>query len=472
MPKILSLLLVLAFMAGAFAQDNPVGSNLIKELYKDTGKAVVYIDSVRYVKTQRFISPDPFFEKFFGNMFGEDFDEFFQSPDYNNVIPRKGQGSGFIFDPHGYVLTNSHVVSQADEITVTLSDKKKYKAKLLHEEPRYDLAILKIDAGEDLPFIRMGDSDKVEVGEWVMAIGNPFGLDRTLTVGVVSALGRNLALSKDKIYSDLIQTDASINPGNSGGPLISMSGEVIGINTAIIPYGQGLGFAIPINLARRTHEEIAKYGKVRYPWLGVYLQDLDDQLKQDFGVDQGALITDVVKDESADLAGIQRGDVVIRYNDKQVNDAATLQGYVQTAKIGDKVELAVVRNGKELPLSLILKERSNAQPENTPASIKHNPKPAGEGNIADVLGIEVENLSPEKKSSLKFREQGVLVTRVLKNSPCAQFLKPDDIILQIGGRKVTSREDVSQALADFKDKKYLVFVVFRDELTKFISINL
>lgn len=463
-------LFIIPMLHGA---DHPAGTDIVKEIYKKTGDAVVYIESVQYMKTRTRQFSDPYFEKFFGEMFGQDFDFFFESPRNNNVIPRKGQGTGFIFDKKGYILTNEHVVSSADEITVTLAEGTKHKAKLIGADSTYDLAVLKIDAGENLPCLEMGDSESLEVGEWVLAIGNPFGLDRTLTVGIISALGRNLPISRNKIYSNLIQTDASINPGNSGGPLIDLKGRVIGINTAIIPGGQGLGFAIPIKLAARTFEDIMRYGQVRYPFLGVYLQDLDEKLLLHFGVDSGVLVADTVKDQPAAKAGIESGDVITAFNGKKVKDSSSLQSFVRNSRAGDKAYISIVRSGKEYTRTVVL-ARQDSQGE---APTNKPDQPGGKktrppGKAAGVLSITVRDLARDESAEQSLEHGGVFVVQVQRGGLCDGILKPGDIILQLEGRKIGSLDEFETAFSELEDKEYIVLVIRSDRLTRFVTVTI
>lgn len=266
---------------------------------------------------------------------------------FYNVVPRKGLGSGIIFSKEGYILTNEHVIHKAKEIKVVLPDGREFEGKVIGSDPRVDLAVVKIKAA-NLPVAKLGDSDKLKPGEFCIAIGNPFGLQNTVTFGVVSATGRHIQESPEKILEDLIQTDAAINPGNSGGPLINIQGEVIGINTAVIPYAQGIGFSISINTAKDIIDELIKYGKVIRPWLGIYYLPVTSQIKKRFNlsVDTGVYVAKVVPEGPADKGGIKEGDVIVKVNDQNIKTAQVLKEIMKKMKVGERISLLVVRRGE------------------------------------------------------------------------------------------------------------------------------
>ncbi|HTN43248.1 MAG TPA: Do family serine endopeptidase [Nitrospiria bacterium] len=269
---------------------------------------------------------------------------------FGNILPKEfnGQslGSGFIIKKNGLILTNNHVIEKADKIIVRLSDEREFEAKVVGRDEKTDLALIKISDHQNLPTARLGDSDQLDVGEWVVAIGNPFGLEQTVTVGIVSAKGRNIG---DGPFDDYIQTDASINPGNSGGPLFNIKGEVIGINTAINPSGQGIGFAIPINQVKKVLDQLETYGKITRGWLGVMIQELNEDLARSFKLKNknGALISDVFENSPAFKAGLQRGDVIVEFDGKRITQMRTLPLIVAETPIGKEVKLKTVRDGKE-----------------------------------------------------------------------------------------------------------------------------
>jgi Do/DeqQ family serine protease len=319
----------------------------IPDIVDKVSDAVVYIETT--AESQSVSDPffnDPFFKYFFGDNF-----RIQPTPEI-----RKGVGSGFIMNPEGYILTNEHVIDGANEVSVTVKGfDKPFKATIVGKDFDLDLAVLKINSTQKLPYITLGDSDKMKVGEWVIAIGNPYRLDHTVTVGVISAKGRPITIpdqsaGKTRAYKNLIQTDAAINPGNSGGPLISLNGEVIGINTAVNAEAQGIGFAIPINTAKEVLDDLMKNGKVTRPYIGVGLQDLTKDLADYFKLKDtnGAIITYVYPGSPAEKAGLQRGDIILEINKKSIKSSSDISDIVSKAKINDKLVLLIFRNGQTI----------------------------------------------------------------------------------------------------------------------------
>ena len=351
----LTLALILVSSGSALAAFSPFAanqSNPVVSIVKKTSIAVVNIDVEKTEK--RSFSPfpfddDPLFKRFFGDSFKE----------FTRSVPMKGRGSGFIVTKDGQILTNNHVVEGMEKITVSVmladGSKKTYSAKIIGSDPTYDLAVIKIEPDGTLPVLELGDSDAVEVGEFVVAIGNPYGFEQTVTAGVISAKNRSIH-TQDVNFDDFLQTDAAINPGNSGGPLLNMDGKVVGINTAIIPYAQGLGFAIPVNKAKEIMNDLVSYGRVKRGWLGVSVRDINEQMAKVYGVEgtNGAMIGDVFKGDPADKAGIKPGDVIISVNNERVKDA---NGFVKTIgelHEGDIVSLQVKRNKQTLTFKVTL----------------------------------------------------------------------------------------------------------------------
>ena len=343
-------------------------------------------------------------------------------------------------DPRGFVLTNNHVVENATAIEVRLSDDRKFKATLVGRDPRSDLAVLKVDSPSPLPVAELGDSDKLRVGQWVIAIGNPFGLDRTVTAGIVSATGRtHVGVAT---YEAFIQTDASINPGNSGGPLLNLDGRVIGINTAIVSSGQGIGFAIPITMARDVMTQLIARGRVVRGWLGVVIQDLTPELAAGFGVkeDAGVLVAEVMKDSPAGAAGLKPGDVITDFNGGGVKDVTDLQKRVAAVEPGRPTPLTVIRDRKPTPLT-----------------IKIGEQPAEEAQVAALpreqsFGLTVEPLSAEaaEKFGLTGR-RGVVVAAVAPGSSGAEAgIRPGDAILEVNRRPVNGVEAFRSLMAAVK----------------------
>jgi len=325
-----------------------IGPTNIADMVEKVSPAVVNIETtiVSSNHSNDFPFDDPFFRQFFGD---------------NTFSPRqniqKGIGTGFIISEDGYVVTNQHVIDQASEITVNLSGNKQYKAKVVGQDYELDLAVLKINANKKFTTLKMGDSESMRVGDWVIAIGNPYGLDHTVTAGVVSAKGRPIKI-ESRVYKNLIQTDAAINPGNSGGPLLNTSGEIIGINTAINAQAQGIGFAIPINTAKEVLSELIENGKIVRPYIGIWLQPVDEEMAKYLGVEKrGIIVVNVIKGGPADKAGVLKYDVIISVDDTEINNYDELQDILRDRQVGDKIMLEIIRDGKPMLLPLTLAEK-------------------------------------------------------------------------------------------------------------------
>jgi Do/DeqQ family serine protease len=396
------------------------------------------------VKVKRGTAPEgalsPEMEERFREYFGPElFERFFR-----RRAPReegRAAGSGVIVDGRGYILTNNHVVENAAEVEVRLSDDRKFKATLVGRDARTDLAVLKVESpGSPLPVATLGDSDKLRVGQWAIAIGNPFGLDRTVTAGIISATGRtHVGVAT---YEAFIQTDASINPGNSGGPLLNLDGRVVGINTAIVSSGQGIGFAIPINMARDIMTQLIARGRVVRGWLGVVIQDLTPELAAGFGVkeDAGVLVAEVMKDGPADGAGLRPGDIIIGFGGTAIKDVTDLQKRVAAVEPGRPTPLAVVRDRKTVTLSVRVGEQPT---DEAMAAVE-----SGD----EILGLTVEPLTPEtaQQNRLPVRS-GLLVTEVAPGSPGAMAgIKPGDAILEVNRRPVADAAALRQIAAALK----------------------
>ncbi len=394
--------------------------------------------SVRMKREAAESAPSPEAEERFREFFGPElFERFFR-----RRPPREeGQaaGSGVIVDARGYILTNNHVVENAAEIEVRLSDDRKFKATLVGRDARTDLAVLKLEnPGGPLPIADLGDSDKIRVGQWAIAIGNPFGLDRTVTMGIISATGRtHVGVAT---YEAFIQTDASINPGNSGGPLLNLDGRVVGINTAIVSSGQGIGFAIPINMAREIMTQLIARGRVVRGWLGVVIQDLTPELSASFGVkeDTGVLVADVMKDSPAEAAGLKPGDVVVDFAGSAIKDVPDLQKRVAGVEPGRPTPLVVMRDHKSVTLSVKIGEQPSDDAE------------ASGGD--DIVGLTVEPLTPETARQNRLTARGgLLVTEVTPGSPgAAAGIKVGDAILEVNRRPVTDAAALKQAVGALK----------------------
>lgn len=375
---------------------------------EDVIPAVVNISTTRIVKSSggfgfndEFFKDTPFHD-FFDDEF---FKRFFKTPE--RKYKQQSLGSGVIVDRKGYILTNNHVIANADEIKITLSDKREFKGKVIGTDPKTDLAIVKID-GSNLPVVRLGDSDNIKVGEWAIAIGNPFGLNQTVTLGIISAKGRaNIGIVD---YEDFIQTDAAINPGNSGGALLNIDGEVIGINTAIFSRSggyQGIGFAIPINMAKKIMGGLLSSGKITRGWLGITIQDVNEELAKKFNLksNKGVIVNGFTSDSPAGKAGIKTGDVIIEFDGKGVKDVNHLRSIVASTKVGKTVNLTVMRNGKKINLSVNIGEM--------PSDSKIALAKGGETTSGKGLGIKVKTLTQEIAKELGYEgDKGVVVVEV------------------------------------------------------------
>jgi serine protease Do len=438
------------------------GSRLFVDIAKRDTPAVVNISTTQFIKQQRPFSrrrqPSPF-DDFFGR---DDFWERFFGEVPERDLKQQSLGSGFIVDKEGFILTNNHVVGKADDIKVTLSDGRSYEAELKGTDPKTDIALIKIDAENDLPVAELGDSDALEVGEWVVAIGNPFGLKHTVTVGVVSAKGRTIGAGP---YDDFIQTDASINPGNSGGPLINTKGEVIGINTAII--GQGIGFAIPVNLARNIMDQLKEKGSVTRGWLGVQIQTVTPELAESLGLDEarGALIAGVFKDDPADKAGIEVGDVVIEFDGAPVETDRDLVSRVGNAVVGSTVTVKVVRDGQEKSFDVELARRSDDED----AAAVEDSDPIQPFK----LGITVQDLTKELAERMRVEaDGGVLVTEVESGSVADKAgIQRGDIIVEVNKEEVEKIDDFRAVLKKSKKDEKLLFLVKRGQGNRFIVVT-
>src|SRR2546421_3169438 len=372
----------------------------------------------------------------------ERFREFFGEEFYERFFRRRpredtrASGSGVTVDPRGYILTNNHVIENAQDITVRLSDGRKFTAKLVGRDPKTDLAVLKVDAPALLPVAELGDSDQLRVGQWAIAIGNPFGLDRTVTVGIVSATARNRV--GVATYENFIQTDASINPGNSGGPLLNLDGKVIGINTAIVAAGQGIGFSIPINEAKAVMAQLIARGRVVRGWLGVVIQDVTDELASSFGVREreGVLVADVMKGGPAEAAGLRPGDVVVELNGTRIHEVPDLQRHIANVAPGQRVRLGVVRDGAPQRITVIVAEMPAEEPTLSAQA-------GSEG-----FGLQVEALAPGAAERLNLpMSQGVLVVDVATGGPADRArLRRGDVILEVWRQPVSDARTLRQAL--------------------------
>jgi serine protease Do len=432
-----------------------ITNETVSKLTERLKPAVVNISVTQVVKAeipQEFNAPpgneDPF-KEFWKRFFGG------QGP---KEFKRNGLGSGFVINKDGYIVTNNHVVQKAKDITVILFNKEQYPAKVVGTDPNTDIALIKIEAKENLAVIPLGDSDKLRQGESVIAIGNPFGLSETVTAGIVSAKGRVIGAGP---YDDFIQTDASINPGNSGGPLINYYGEVVGINTAIVSSGQGIGFAVPINMAKDILIQLKEKGKVTRGWLGLSIQEVTPELARSFKMkeEKGALVSDVVGGGPAEKAGIRRGDIILEFNGKVINEYNELPRMVAILPPGEKATLKLLRDGKEreIPVTIgELKEEETAKPVE---------------EMQKQLGISLQPVTPEIASELGMKKaEGVVITNVDTNSAASEAgLQRGDVILEVDRKTISSVKDFRDALR--KAGKSMLFLIYRNGSTLYLSVR-
>jgi serine protease Do len=441
-------------------------------LAQEVMPAVVNINTTKNIpaRTQRRQLPrgqDPF-EQFFGDDFWERFGGGRRGPSKQRSL-----GSGFVIDDGGYIVTNRHVVEGADDIDVQFSTGKQFKAKLVGEDAKTDVALLKIKPEGKIPTVPLGDSDRLQVGDWVLAAGNPFGLSHTLTAGIVSARDRVIGAGP---YDDFIQTDASINPGNSGGPLFDQHGRVIGINTAIFSQSGGnigIGFATPINLARAVVDQLRASGKVTRGWLGVSIQPLGPDLRQALGLGdtEGALIADVIAKSPAEASGLKRGDVVVGLDGKPITEPGQLSRSIATMPPGTKTQLRVIRDGKERTLEV----KVGKQPDEGGGGegVARGDDEEDEGNVsAGSLGLQLDTLTDAARRQLGYSSEvvGALVTGVANGSPAEEAgMRPGDVILQVDRHDVNSPRATAAALA--KASPPILLLIKRGDNTVFLTLS-
>ena len=382
-----------------------------------------------------------------------------KNPRFNRDFTQKGMGSGFIISEDGYIFTNNHVVDKA-KIKVKLSDGKEYEAEIKGTDPNTDIALIKIAAPGKLPYVRMGDSDRLRIGEGVFAIGNPLGLNHTVTSGIISAKGREIGASP---YDNFIQTDASINPGNSGGPLCNLAGEVVGINTAIIAQAQGIGFAIPINMAKEILSDLKTSGKITRGWLGVTSQDITEDLQKNLKLKdrRGALVTEVFAGDAADKAGIKPGDVIVGIDGKPAKDRREVIRMIASLRVGSKVGIQIVRDGKEMTLTTVVAERKDGQEQAKGSAVK------------EQLDMTVQEVTPEIARHVGLPEKtGVIVTDVKVGGPAEEAgLQPRDIILKINNTVITGLKDYQAALNAGEKADSMLMLIRRGKANLFVTLK-
>jgi serine protease Do len=430
---------------------------------KQVTPAVVAVKVEKAVSSNMDMSNSPFDDEFFRRFFGPQF-----SPRNEPRSQKKeGQGSGFIISADGYILTNNHVVADVDKITVVLKDGRKLDAKVIGTDDKSEVALIKVEA-KDLPFVELGDSDELEVGEWVIAIGNPFGLAETVTVGVVSAKGRQIGIT-DGGYEDFIQTDAAINPGNSGGPLLNIDGKVIGINTALISQSggyMGVGLAIPINMAKLIKDQLMTNGKVERGFIGVTMnpEGLTQELAESFGLDKnvGVLVTEVEPDSPADKAGLKQGDVILKMNGKEVKANESLRNTVSLMAPGTKITLVIFRDGKEKEVNVEI------------GSLSKSRFASEMSDIGKKLGLGIVPINSEMARQLNVKgDKGVIVAEVTSGSPAEEVgLEPGMIILSVNQIPVNTVAEFNKALEESKKTKKAVLLVKTGRFSQYVVLRL
>jgi serine protease Do len=463
--KIFMGLVIILFLACGLTQNALAKKRIpdsFAELAAKQGHVAVNISTTKTIKTIR--RPSPFQSREFRDFFGDDFFRHFFGQIPEEKMKQRSLGSGVVVSEDGYILTNNHVVADADEILVTFSEEEKYEAKIIGRDPKTDLALIKINVENTIPAASLGDSDKLRVGDWVVAIGNPFGLGSTVTAGIVSAKGRVIGAGP---YDNFIQTDASINPGNSGGPLFNLDGEVIGINTAIVSQGGGnvgIGFAIPINMAKSVMPQLKEKGKVIRGWLGVSIQSVTPEIKEKFGLKtkDGALIGDVTKDSPAEKGGLKRGDLIINFDGKKVKEMNILPSMVAETPVGKKVGIIIIRKGKEK--RLIVKVGELEEDTRVAAAIPE---------IEENFGLSVQELTPELAEGLSLKgEKGVVISGVRRGSPASEAgLQRGDLIQEIERQTVENMDDYKKIIQESASKKQILMVIRHRGHTRYVVLK-
>jgi len=447
----------------------PEGLDRLSERFRAVAKhirpAVVAIGVSKTVEA----SALPFGDDFFGRFFGRQF----RGPQGERKFEQRGLGSGVIVSPDGYILTNNHVVEDADEITVRLSDGREFTAEVIGADPPSEIAVVRIKADGDLPVAKLGDESTMEVGDWVLAVGSPFGLEQTVTSGIISATGRHgVGITE---YENFIQTDAAINPGNSGGPLVNMNGEVVGINTAIASRSggyMGIGFAVPISMARKVMDRLVEEGEVVRGWLGVSIQPLTPEMAEsmDISAKEGVLVSQIFDGTPAAEGGIQAGDVVLEFNGKAVGDPNELQSAVAWTKPGTKAKVLLVRGGKRKTVTVEITRR----PERPETALARTP--GGEGTASaklEELGLQVSGVTAEAQERFGYKPgQGVLVTDVESGSLASRAgLEKGMLILQAGGKDVSKVSDLEKILEDVDLTRGLPLLVRAGDRQMFVLLK-
>ncbi|MDR1019401.1 MAG: Do family serine endopeptidase [Synergistaceae bacterium] len=438
--------------AGVYSQ-NPVA-----RIAKECSPAVVNIDTETMVtRSPHPFANDPFFKEFFGE----------EMERWNRTVPMRGKGSGFIVDKKGYILTNNHVAEGADKITVTLLDGRHFEAKLVGRDPTFDLAVIQIDAA-NLPTLPLGDSDAAEIGEWVVAIGNPLGFENTVTAGVISGKNRTLQASNIN-FQGFMQTDASINPGNSGGPLINLRGEVVAINTAIVPYAQGIGFAVPVNMAKQVMTDLIEHGEVKRGWLGVMLQTMTPGFADTYRVpgSEGAIVSDIVPGSPAADAGFKRGDVIVSVDGHAVKSSQDVVLSIRNKLAGQDAVIELYRDGKKESLTVRLGDIPGKDGE--PGPTRSGTGAPSSPRQSDQIGAKVSEISQELRNRYNLpSSDGLVVLSVERGTIAYELgLREGDRILEVNRREVKNVTEYERILS--RNPSTVVMLIHRDGQTLFFS---
>ena len=468
--SVLATVLALTLLGITSPAPQAVAAGLTPETFADIAQK--YSPAVVNISTQKTFKGKTSRREFFGPGPmpgpGEPFWDFFEKffPEMPREYTQRSLGTGFIIDPKGLVITNEHVVKNADKIKVKMAgqDGKEYTATVKGRDPQTDIALLQIDAKETFPSLTLGDSDKIRVGDWVVAIGNPFGLGHTVTQGIISAKGRIIGAGR---YDNFLQTDAAINPGNSGGPLLNLEGEVVGINTAIVATGQGIGFAIPANMVKNIIEQLETKGKVIRGMLGVQVQVVTPEIAKAFGMSEprGAVVAEVHPDTPAEKAGIKREDIIFEYNGKPIKEMNELPRLVAATPPGTKTTVKVLRNGKEMTFPITVTELKEEQ---------FGKEAAEQPKEENTIGLVVEDLDARMAQHLGLKEtKGVVVVEVMPGSAGSEAgLRRGDVIIEINGKAIPDTKTFQKVLAEQPKKSYARFLVKREGRTMIVAVEL